>query len=366
MRPREYDPLTPAALRFVDPGLMEPPVPACLREHQDLPDELRDMLRVVREAPARWFVDGRPLFERLDHTELFVKVLQTAQLRSQLLVAGTVAAPPAVAPANRLAAAISRVRDQHLQVVTQARALATQIDVSRVRDLTWRGAREQAEQVVSLGDLIDGEHGRGDVARRAAEAFEQLGRIAACLHAEFSAVLPSIRLDWAELFSEFDEAPNLRVLARLLRWAEIPYADRRQMQGYADWLFSRIDPTETRAEALMSDVIRMCLLLASHAPVGRIIAGRLARPVTVRPGARIPLTVFEPARLRLGMQAIVYRGANVVARALVEDIGVNEVSAHVVHTITTQVDLDAETRVQFAEAEQVSLVAQGRRLHGVR
>jgi hypothetical protein len=66
------------------------------------------------------------------------------------------------------------------------------------------------------------------------------------------------------------------------------------------------------------------------------------------------------------MQAIVYRGANVVARALVEDIGVNEVSAHVVHTITTQVDLDAETRVQFAEAEQVSLVAQGRRLHGVR
>jgi hypothetical protein len=366
MRPRESDNLAPAAFRHPDPGLIEPPAPACLREHQDVPDELSEMLRVVREAPAKWFVDGRPLFERLDRTELFAKVLHTAQLRTQLLAARTVAAAPAPAPANRLVAAISSVRGKQLQVVKEARALATRIDLSRIRDLTWRGARDQAEQVASLGDLIDGEHGRGDVARRAAETFEQLSRIAACLHAELSAVLPSIRLDWAELFSQFDETPNLRNLGRLPRWAEIPSVDRRQMQGYADWLFSRIDPSETRAESLMSDVIRMCLLLASHAPVGRIIAGRLARPVTARPGVRIPLTVFEPAKLRLGMQAVVYRGINVVARALVEDIGATEISARVIHTSTSQVELDGEARVQFAEAEQVSLAVRRLRPPGVR
>jgi hypothetical protein len=366
MRPPESDTLAPAALRHLDPGLMEPPAPACLREHHDMPDELSDMLRVVREAPAGWFVEGRPLFERLDRTGLLAKVLETAQVRTQLLAVRTVAAAPVVAQASRLVAAISSVRGKQLQVVSQARALATQIDVTRVRDLTWRGARDQAEQVVSLGDLIDGEHGRGDVARRAAETFEQVSRIAACLHAELSAVLPSIRLDWAELFSEFDEAANLRTLARLPRWAEIPYVDRRQMQGYADWLFSRIDPRETRAESLMSDVIRMCLLLASHAPVGRIIAGRLARPVTVRPGVRIPLTAFEPAKVRLGMQALVYRGASVAVRALVEDIGATEVSARVVHTTAAQVDLDGDARVQFAEAEQVSIAAKGQRPAGAR
>jgi hypothetical protein len=364
VRPRESDTLGAAALRHLDPGLVEPPAPACLREHQDVPDELGDMLRVVREAPARWFVDGRGLIERLDRTELLARVLETAHIRTQL----TALRPVAIAApgASRVAAAIASVRGAQFHVVSQARALATQIDLTRVRDLTWTGARDQAERVVSLGDLIDGDHGRGDVARRAAEAFEQVSRITACLHAELSLVLPSIRLDWAETLSQFDEALNLRTLASLPRWAEIPFVDRRQMQAYADWLFSRIDPAETRAESLVSDVIRMCLLLASHAPVGRIVAGRLARPVTARPGVRIPLTVFDPAKLRVGMQALVYRGTSVVARALVEDIGTAEVAARVLHTSAAQVELDGEARVQFADAAAVALAPARARRVGAR
>jgi len=103
--------------------------------------------------------------------------------------------------------------------------------------------------------------------------------------------------------------------------------------------------------------VRMCLLLASHAPVGRIIAGRLPRPVTVRPGVRLPLTTFDPARLRVGMEAVVYRGSTVVARALVEDIGAAEVSTRVVHTSQAQVDLDINVRVQFGPAATLSRAA---------
>jgi hypothetical protein len=101
-------------------------------------------------------------------------------------------------------------------------------------------------------------------------------------------------------------------------------------------------------------VVRMCLLLAADAPIGRILAGRLPRPVIARPGLRIPLTVFDPGRLRVGMQALVYRGQEVVVRAVVEDIGA-EISARVTHTQAPEVSLDVSARVQFAEATLVSL-----------
>ena len=65
-------------------------------------------------------------------------------------------------------------------------------------------------------------------------------------------------------------------------------------------------PTNEAAVALINDVVRMALLLASHAPVGRIVAGRMPRPVTaVRVGSRIPLTALDPSRLRVGMQAMI-------------------------------------------------------------
>ena len=351
VRPREADNMADAPQHQVDPGLVEAPAPACLADHSDVPDELTDMLRVVREAPSQWFVDVPKLFDRLDRPDLLVKVLQGAQVRTQLM-----ATPIQIAPAaSRVTAAMASMQVRQSQVVNQARAVATQLDLTRIRTLTWQGARDQATQVVSLGDLIDGQHGRGDVSRRAAQAFEEIGRMTACLHAGFSAVLPSIRLDWAETLSQFDLAPSLRRLGALVRWGEIPYLDRYRLQALTDWLFSRISAAEPRAESLMNDIVRMCLLLASHAPVGRIIAGRLPRPITVRPGVRLPVTAFDASKLRVGMEALVYRESSVVARAIVEDIGASEIATRVVHTAQPQVDLDVNVRVQFSPAKAVSL-----------
>jgi hypothetical protein len=125
-----------------------------------------------------------------------------------------------------------------------------------------------------------------------------------------------------------------------------------------DFLFAALEPRQTQGEPLINDVIRMCLLLASHAPVGRIVSGRLPRPVTgVRPGIRIPLVALEPARLRVGMQAMIYRANQVVARALVEDIGGGEISARVLHTSAATVDLDLDVKVHFDHASVVSAPA---------
>jgi len=354
VRPREMDNLLTAPRRDLDPGLIDAPVPTCLKDHSDIPDDLQEMLRVVREAPANWFVTVPKLVDRLDRPDLLIKALQSAQIRTQIKTMLPLAG--VAMPQNKVANAVMRVAARQADLLSPRVEAIQRLNLAGLAAATWQGVRSQATQLVSLGDLIDGAHGRSQVARQAADEFDRIGHIAACLHAEFSGVLPSIRLDWAETLSEFDAAPNLRNLGSLARWSEIGYIDRRQMQSYVDWLFAQIDPRQTQGESMMNDVVRMCLLLASHAPVDRIIAGRMKHPVTgVRPGVRLPLTVFDPSRLRVGMQALMIRAGSVVARATVEDIGSAEVSARVIHTTAAQVDLGDDVRVQFSDAAAVSL-----------
>ena len=131
------------------------------------------------------------------------------------------------------------------------------------------------------------------------------------------------------------------------------------MQAMVDWLFAQVDTTQAAAAALMNDVVRMCLLLASHAPIDRIVAGRMTQPVTgVAVGVHIPLTVLDATPLRVGMQALMYRDTTVVARALVDDVGPAGVSARVIQTATAQVDLGDDVRVHFDDSAAVSLAPQ--------
>jgi hypothetical protein len=55
------------------------------------------------------------------------------------------------------------------------------------------------------------------------------------------------------------------------------------------------------------------------------------------------------------MQALMYRGESLVARAIVEDLGQLEVSAQVIHTTAAKVDLGDDVRVHFDDAAMVSL-----------
>lgn len=351
-RPRQTSIVAPAPYRVVDPALEEAPVPACLGDHPDVPDELEDMLRVAREAPASWFIRTPILFDRLDRADLLLRTLKSAQQRLPQLLARPAVAQPV---ASTLGKAVTQVISRQTALLAGRASAAASLDASRLAVASWQNIRDQVREVVSLGDLIDGEHGKGLVARQAAAEFDRIASICACLHTEFCGVSAAIRLDWAEAMGQFDAAPNLRNLANLPRWSEIDSTDRRQMQAYADWLFSQVQAGQSQAVALINDVVRMCLLLASHAPVGRIVAGRLPRPVTaVRPGIRIPLVALEPAKARVGMQAVIYRAQQVVARAVVEDVGSEEVSARVLYTHAAQIDLDMDVRVHFDQAEVVS------------
>lgn len=356
VRPRELDNLLATPTHAIDPGLLEAPVPACLKARADTPEEVLDMLRVVREAPASWFVRLPALIGRLDKVDHLRRLLGTSAARATAGIAQPRLALAGAAPAGKVASAMLRVASRQAETLAPRLAAARNLNVAAFASLTWQGLKRQAEDVVSFADLAEGGHGA--VAREAATELENITRVATCLFAEFSAVLPSIRLDWAETLSEFDAAPSLRNLASLPRWSEIGYIDRRQMQAYVDWLFGQIEPGQAEAVGLMNDVVRMCLLLASDAPIDRILAGRMARPVTgIAVGARIPLTALEPARLQVGMQALLYRGSTLVARALVEDLGQQEIAAQVIHTATARVDLGEDVRVQYSHTAAVSLSA---------
>jgi hypothetical protein len=347
-------------LRQLDPGLLEAPVPACLKAHQEAPDELAELLAVVREAPARWFAAVPALLDRLDRVDLLLKTMQSAQLRSQIMQLRVAAQPVAASPVRGVAAAIGALQRRQLVSLQQTRAVATRIDPAVIGRMGWQGARAEAEKVVSLGDLIDGEHGSGAVSSQAASVFEQISRIAACLHESFSEVLPSIRLDWAERLSQFDAAPRLRNLAGLPRWGELEYETRRQLQAYADWLFGQMKVAEPDGEGLINDLVHMCLLLASHAPVNRIIAGRLPAPVTAVPGVRLPVRVTDGRKLRVGMQALVYQAERVVARARVDDLASGEVQTTILQVDGNRLELAAETRVQFVAADSPVAMSAGR------
>ena len=353
VRPRETSNLLATPRRVLDPGLLEAPVPACLREHDDVPDELDDMLKVLREAPAAHFVGAPAILQKIDRPELLLRTLQSAQLRSTVITQRVM--PTFNATAGKLGVHIGQMLVRQTQAIAVRAEAVQRLDIQRLSANSWQTVQREAQAVISLGDIIDGDHGKGEVSRRASELFERIAGVCACLHAEFSGVLPAVRLEWAEVMSQFDEAPNLRNLGGLPRWSSIGYVDRRQMQAYVDFLFDQVPPTNEAAVALINDVVRMALLLASHAPVGRIVAGRMPRPVTaVRVGSRIPLTALDNSRLRVGMQAMIYKGNTLMARAMVEDVGQGEVSARLVHTSSVQIDLDTDVRVHFDQAKVLS------------
>jgi hypothetical protein len=188
------------------------------------------------------------------------------------------------------------------------------------------------------------------VSTAALDELESIARVGTCLHAEFAAVPPAIRLVWIERFSQFDRPASFRDLTVLPQYGRLDRSTRRRLQAFADWLFKRVDAAERDAVSLINDLIRLCLLLASHAPVNRIISGHVPRPTQVRPGIQIPIKPLNPELVRVGMEFHVWQASRVVARGRVEDLQESEVTARVEKVDAQTTTLDSSMRVQFVAA----------------
>ena len=359
-RPRTADLLAEAPVRALEAGLTEAPVPACLSHDVAVPSELRAMVELLRQVPIKWLVYVHPLLDKLDRVDVLRETVQTSVTRAQVQLQVTRASSPGL-----MSKAIDSVLVAQHAVISKRRVEIANLDLGEFFDQNWKVMRQQAVEAVSLASLIEAGHGRSDVAAEATRELNDITHIAGCLYRMFSEVLPAIRLDWAQRLSQFDAPVNLRNLSSLPHWGEkgsdgedvIPFLDRRQMQILADWLYQRVDPLQPEAVSLIDDVVRICILLASHAPVNQIVAGHVPKPITVTRGGRVELAAVDFTRLRVGMHALMYSGNEIVARGVVDDLSSSQVVAHVVNTAQASVSLAQNARVEFGEPESFDRAA---------
>lgn len=365
-RPRTTELRRDAPARELNPGATESAVAACNVDDALVPDELRSYMALFRRVPANWFIHIPRLLDRFGALPQIVKTLQASQLRAQALTTEFINQPALMSATTKSFTAVSAptavtfgksiasVLDAQTRVVTQTRFGAAKFDLNQIATADWQGVRTQAGNVVSLGDLIGQDDARSDVSNAAARELNDMTRVAACLYLRMGQVLPVLRLEWGERLSQYDAPVNLRNLASLPRWGEIEFVERRAMQELVDWLFGRMDNTQPQAVALVNDLVRVCILLASHAPVNRIVAGHLPQPTTATPGGQVNVRVIDPGKIRLGMSVLLYKQAQVAARAVVENVSADQVAVRVMSVPgalsgATSVTLDAGAVVHFSE-----------------
>ncbi|MGA2412402.1 MAG: hypothetical protein ABSG46_18710, partial [Candidatus Binataceae bacterium] len=352
-----YRPRTVAAriampYRWLDPGITAASVPACMARHIAAPDELREYVNLLREAPITWFRYVPPLLSKVDRLDTLHRLILNAKYRAnfKLFEAPETQARIRIGP---LAPHIAKVHEAQRQVVTTRRLNTAQVDMTILSGATWKESLAHAHQLISIGDLADlGQH-HPEVPRAAASAIEDIFRVAAALYSDFCSAPPAVRLNWTERLIQLGTAVNLANLASLPDWAAVSGLERREMQALADWLFGRINPAEAEAVAHMNDLVRVCILLASHAPVTDIIAGSVIQPTSITAGAHVAVSA-DLARVHAGMHVLIYQANHPVARGVVEDLADGIAKARVLAVTSTHLTLAANTKAHFATPEAFS------------
>ena len=347
-RPRLSQVLLDAPIHQLNPDLSQTPLPVCDIDDEETPEEIAAMMEVIKEAPIKWFKLSSKVMKRINRLPDLQVLLKAARFRANSKTTKHRLLSQSYTGLNRLALGLNKtIRASHNLVMLQRRQTAS-IDLSSFARYGWQESRKRAVEVISLGDIIDGNHGRMGASKLAAAELELISNVAVCLYFKLAQTLPSIRLDWAERLSQYDAPFNLRNLYSLPRWGEIDFIERSEMQRLADWLYSRIDGHFTDAGNMVNELIRVCILLASHSPVNQIISGLIPEPVQVIVGSKIDI-IANISRIRIGMNIAMVSGKNTLARGRVSDIIGGRVQAHIISTAGASVLLEKNARVQIGE-----------------
>jgi hypothetical protein len=355
LRPRSTATLLDTPMRALDPGFTPAAVPACLRNPQTVPAELRAMVDLFRDVPIRWLVQMPRLLEKIDRVELLQELMQSgivrattpARTREVLFQNSSFSSP--------LGQAIARTYVAQQQVAGSYRAALAQFDGGLLKGRSWKQVRDVVSDTASLDDMIAAGHGNSEVAQRAIKELDDIGQVAACLHEAFAAVKPALRLRWAEILSQYDDPVNLRNLASLSGWGEIEVLDRRAMQQLVDWLHGAIDAGVPQAVAMINDLVRICVLLASHAPVNQLLTARIAQAAPVLPGGTLTLNV-DVTRVKIGMQVLLYDKVDknkVIAQAVIDDMNEQVAAARVTYAAHAGIQVERDAQVVVTPAQEL-------------
>ena len=303
------------------PGAFEDPLPASLSRDVALPAELADMIATLREMPLLWFASNPELAGEFSSpiylSTLYSGVKFRAETRLKRLD---------TAELNRVEAmASASAKLQSVKIASAYRALAVNVLTARATlDLkafdaaSWADKQRRALADLSLNDLIES-GSQPKVSKRAAAEIEDIERVAHAMLQLVRQIPAAIRLLWVQRLSAYDDAPSLSRLNRLPAWNRIDFATASRLERLNAWLFSRMENGLREAEALMTDLVRVVILIASHAPVAEIIAARIAAEQAVSTGAAVDLVIRRGVP-RIGMQVAFSATHSVQARGIVRDL----------------------------------------------
>ena len=324
---------------------------ACRREHEDVADEIEDYVDLLRDAPVRWFPRLAREVERIQRLEAARAAIEAMRYRAMFPLR-FFAPPPPSAP--RFLRGVHNALIAQRRLVEERRAMITQMNLSLLHTLSLAQSQAQIRQMATIGDLLDGRHRQPTLTRMATEEIDGIQTVAGCLHESFGEVAPILRLRWAEDLSEFDRPAPLHSLAGLPGWPEVPLELRRTLQGFVDWLFRRIDRANEEASDAINELVRICLLMAAHAPVDRIIPAQLVEPAPARVGGRLQLAL-DISRVRRGMIALIRdRNDQIVSRAVIEDLIDGHASAVITQNFAAVTTISADMRFHLLSGKGMS------------
>ena len=349
-RPRMFLAAKNPPARDLDPGITEEPLPACLsREIEDMPDELRAMIDLVRDVPIKWFPRISNLLNKLDQPPVLERSLRIANRRARTHLVNEKVASFQVGT-TLFSQSIGKVFAAQTNIVNRFRAISAQTNIAAITKLGWKATNEEAKKLVTLGDLFDSDHARSEVVQEASRELDLIAKVANCLYRAVGGIPSEVRLAWAENISQFDQPVDLSDLTRLPKWGDsrIEFPQRIEIQSLNRWLYARVNPKESEAIGLMNDLVRVCILLASHAPVKKILSGRIEKPAPLQLDANV-LVRFTSPNVRIGMPVQMYKANRVVARAVVDDIVGGRAMTRVLQVYQSHVVMDKDDHVQFGE-----------------
>ncbi|WP_319575207.1 hypothetical protein [uncultured Desulfobacter sp.] len=354
VRPRLVDPRLdvpsiPLAAEYVNP------VPACLAKDYEAVGELDDMLDVFREIPIAWLTEAKGLIRQVNTVPGVAELMTKAAARTARVIAQAPAQTVSQKIYNthafgRTACKIIAANQQVKQTAFKEKAV---LDTVKLNTMTWLDLVSQAETRVSLADLIEKGRGFSKQARQAAIVMENLEDVAVCLYHLVDGMEPVVKLQWANLLSIYDKPVDLRYLEALPSFDKIDITLRKDLQNMVDWLFSQVDIGIAQARQTMNDLVRVCILLAAHAPVSTIIKGYVSEPSSGKVGDVIDVAVNQGI-VKIGMTATVMTQQSLVVQGVVTDVGAGAARIKVTQTKDGKPDFSIDQGAQIKFVPETS------------
>lgn len=345
-RPRAAEPTHIIPVTQASGGYAESPIAICLREHDSVPEELRDYVGLFRDAPVRWFPAIHAQLALIDRLDAARAALIGVRARAANPVA-IAREPDEHAP--RHLAAVHYAHQAQRSIIDERRNRALGLDFTQSAGAELAQVHLALGEHASLSDIMAGDHSRPALSRHVANALDSMAQVAGCLHASLGETPPKARLDWAESLSEFDQSAPLSRLSGLSGWNALPLELRRTQQGFVDWLFAQIDRKNLQAVGAVNELVRICILLAAHAPVERLIPAQLVAPTPARVGGRLELAA-NVRLARIGMMVLLRgRDNRLIAHAVVDDLADGLVRARIVRVFLNVTTIGADVHVELSD-----------------